>query len=321
MTIYERSETYVHTIEFISDSGSYYDPDEVKITIKSPCDTSLVDNIDMVKSDTGIYKYSYTLLDTAIYGQYSVSVKSTVGTDIAIEPDKFFVMPWNITDEIRTYSGQGVKKISDDDLSLIAWNAYKEVSWRVMEYHYREKLCYCIDGVCGCCGKIECDCMCGSASPICSDGYKLENVPIADFNNDGNVHGCECDDANDECINDICVIWKDSDGVCHNGSVEVVNASCGEIKVYKDDCVTAIPDDNQGIFVSYHSTWESFNVQIFKKAVAYLATHELAIQFNLSSKKVAGCDERSKVSFTDRLWNKYLSLVESISKPMIGGGK
>lgn len=321
MTIYERSETYIHTIEFINDSGAYYDPDSVKITIKSPCDTLLVDDIDMIKTDTGIYTYSYTLLDTAIYGQYFVSVKSTIGTDTTKESSRFFIMPWNIVSDVRIYSQQTLKKISDDDLSLIVWNAYREVAHRVMELQYREKLCYCMDGVCACCGKIECDCICGTASPICSDGYKLQHVPIADFNNDGNVHGCECDDANDECINDICVIWKDSDGACHNGSVEVINADCGEIKVYQSDCSTPISDDNQGIFVSYRSTHETFNLQIFKKAVALLAAYELALQFNLSSKKVSGCDEKGKVSLIDRIWNRYVIIIESISAPNIGGGK
>lgn len=321
MTIYERSETYVHDIEFINDSGSHYDPDEVKITIKSPCDTVLVDDTTMTKTDTGIYTYSYTLLDTAIYGQYSVSVKSTEGTDVAIESDKFFVMPWNITDEVRTYSQKTIKKISDDDLCLIVWNAFREVSHRVMELQYREKLCCCMDGICSCSNKIECNCCCGDSSPICSDGYSLNHAPIADFNNDKNVHGCECDDSADECHNDICIIWKDNDSVCHNGAVEVVNAECGAIKVFKSDCSTPIPSDNKGIFVTYHSTWESYNLQMFKKAVVLLATYELAIQTNLTSKKVAGCDERGRVSFTDKIWNRYLTIIESISKPMIGGGK
>lgn len=321
MTIMEREETYVHSITFQDDSGTNYDPNEILITIKSPCDTTLVDGVAMTKSETGVYTYSYNLLSTAIYGQYSVSVKSTVGTDITIESEKFFVMPWNLVDEVRTYSGKTIKKISDDDLSLIVWNAYRDVTNRVMEYHYREKLCISIDGQCGCGSNIECDNLCCTASPIYGDGYRLKHTPIADFNGDGSVHGCECDDSNDECQSDICVIWIDSDGFSHDGGVMVTNFATGEIKVYKDDCSNFIPSANKGIFVSYHSTWYSFTLSQFKKAVALLATYELALQFNLSSKKVSGCDERGKVAFTDRIWNRYLATIESISKPMIGGGK
>jgi len=163
--------------------------------------------------------------------------------------------------------------------------------------------------------------LCGLGSPICSTGYQLKNSPIADFNTDSNVHGCECDDTADECHNDICGIWVDSTGTCSNISVEVINATCGHIKVYQYDCATPIPNTNKGIFVNYHSTWYTFNLQMFKKAIILLATYELALQFNLSSKKVSGCDERGKVSFTDRIWNRYQYIIESISKPMLGGGR
>lgn len=321
MTIYERGETYTHTAEFKDGDGTLYYPDSVKLTIKSPCGTVLVNEQSMTSNAAGIYSRGYQLLDTAIYGEYSVSVESVYSSATNIDTDKFFIMPWNIVDEIRTYSGQSIKKISDDDLSLYAWNAFKETMQRISEYHFHEKLCECINGACCCDSNIECACGCNGISPICSDGYQLKQTPIMDFQFDGNVHGCECDDTAEECHNDICGIWVDNNGLCSNISVEVIDETCGHIKVYKDDCVTAIPADNQGIFVNYHSTWKSYNSQLFKKAVIYLAVYELALQFNLSSKKVSGCDERGKVSFTDRIWNRYQSIVESISRPMIGGGR
>lgn len=276
----------------------------------------------MASSSSGVYCYSYNLLSTAIYGEYSIKVKAVEGGDTSIFTDKFFVLPWNIVDEVRTYSQQTIKKISDDDLSLICWNAFKEVIQRVSEYHFHEKLCKCVDGVCECDSNVECGaCITVASSPICSDGYQLNRKPIMDFQMDGNVHGCECDDTNDECHNDICGIWVDGNGVCHDIGVQVVDATCGHIKVFKDDCVTAIPANNKGIFVNYHSTWESYNEQLFKKAVVLLASYELAIISNLSSKKVSGCDEHGRLSFTQKLWDSYIASIEAISKPNICGGK
>ncbi|GAF70889.1 unnamed protein product, partial [marine sediment metagenome] len=299
--------------------GNLYYPSSVSLTITSPCGITLVNAQSMTSNAAGIYSYGYQLLGTAIYGEYHVSVKTEYSSATNIDVDKFFVMPWNIVDEIRTYSQQGTKKISDDDLSLISWNSFKEVIQRVSEFHFHEKLCTCIDGTCCCNADIECGCNC--TSPICSDGYQLKNTPIMDFQFDSNVHGCECDDTLDECHNDICGIWVDNAGLCSNISVEVIDATCGHIKVYKDDCVTAIPADNKGIFVNYHSTWKSYNSQLFKKAVVYLATYEVAMITNLSSKKVSGCDERGRVSFTQLLWDNYMRIIEGISRPNIVGGR
>ena len=321
MVIYERSETYVHYITLRDRDGTLTDPSSVSLTITSPCDTVLLDEGSMASLSSGVYYCNYDLLSTAIYGEYSALVTATDAGVVSKFTEKFYVMPWNIIDEIRTYSQQGVKKISDDDLSLIAWNAFKEVMHRVGEYHRHERLCRCVDGVCQCDSSAECACGCCGVSPICSDGYQLDHTPIMDFNMDGNVHGCECDDASDECHNDICGIWIDNEGTCSNISVQIVSAVCGHIKVFQADCVTAIPVSNQGIFVNYHSTWQSFDSQIFKKAVVYLASYEVAIITNLSSKKVSGCDERGRVSFTQRLWDRYITLIEGISKPNFAGGR
>jgi len=320
MTIYQREETYIGTATFKDDDGTLYYPDTVKLTITSPCGTVLLDGQSMTSNAAGTYVYNYQLLDSASYGEYSTSIKSEYSSATNIDVEKFFVLPWNIVDEVRTYSQQGKKKISDDDLSLISWNAFKEVVHRVSEFHFHERLCICVDGVCQCSSNAECAC-CGSSSPICSDGYQLKYTPIMDIQMDGNVRGCECDDAADECHNDICGIWVDGDGVCSNVAVEVVSATCGHIKVFQSDCVTAIPVDNQGIFINYRSTWESYDSQLFKKAVVLLASYEVAFITNLTSKKVSGCDEQGRVSFTRILWDRFITQIESISKPNIGSGR
>ena len=322
MAIFERGESVFHQVTLRDTAEALTDPSSVSITITSPCDTVLVNSASMASSSSGVYSYSYLLSDTAVYGEYDIVVKAIDGADTSTFTEKFFVLPWNIIDEIRIYSQQTKKKISDADVALIAWNSFKEVIQRIAEYHYHEKLCRCVDGTCQCSSNAECGgCISTESSPICSDGYQLDTTPIMDLQLDGNVHGCECDDALEECQNDICGIWKDGDGVCSNIAVEVVDATCGHIKVYQADCVTAIPASNEGIFVNYYSTWESYNEQLFKKAVVLLASFEIATISNLSSKKVTGCDERGRVSFTDRLWNRYITTIESISKPNIGSGR
>lgn len=327
MAIYERNESYVHYISMRDRNKDLYDPDTTVITITSPCGTILVNGSAMTQESTGVYYYIYTLTSLAIYGQYTVEVKATVGTTISTFREKFFVMPWNIVDEVRTYSGMTKKKISDDDLSLIVWGAFKEALNKTMEYHYHEKICCCIDGACNCCGKIECDndCCCDDivSSPICGDGYQLKHAPIGDWSTvtDGTVRGCECDDDNDECHNDICGIWIDSNGNCNDAAVEVVDATCGHIKVYQSDCSTAIPTTNKGILINYHSTWRTYELIRFKKTVVYAAWYELAIRENLSAKKVSGCDESARDKILQRIENKYIDMLDSIREPMLGGVK
>lgn len=324
MAIYEKEETFVHYITLRDRTGTLTDADSCLITITSPCDVVLVNGLPMTHISTGIYSYTYDLLSTAIYGQYNVSVRASDGGVYSVFPEKFFVMPWNIQDEIRTLSGQGLKKISDDDLSLLAWNSFREVIQATMEYHHHEKLECCVDDVCACCGNIVCDCAWGCGSPICSDqgkSYTLKNTPIADWQIDSAIHGCECQDTNDECHNDICGMWIDNDGVCHDAAVKVINSTCGEIEAYQDDCVTKIPANNQGIYINYHSTWRTYNLTLFKKAVIYLAYYELALREFLESKKASSCDERARYLIVNKIQNRYRDILDSIRRPMLGGVK
>jgi hypothetical protein len=282
----------------------------------------------MINDSTGVYYYNwYQIGSNAIYGQYNVTVTASDGDIDSVFSDKFFVMPWNIQDEVRTLAGMTLKDIDDDDLSLIVWNAFRETINEVMEYHYHEKLCCCTNGVCSC-GNIECSCDCGCqglcSSPICSDqgrSYKLKHTPIGDWQIDTHVRGCECQDANDECHNDICGIWMDHNGVCSDVAVKVINATCGEIEVYQVDCATNIPSNNWGIYINYHSTWRTYSLEIFKKAVMYLAYYELAMREFLQSKKVSGCDEKARLGVLDRIHSKYRDKLDEIRRPMLGGVK
>lgn len=322
--IYTRDDSYYLCLTLrnstCEDSISVVTDATMNVTIRNPCGTVKVNNQSMTHSSSvdGIYTYCYEIPSTALYGEWEVDISAP--SDCAITwQENFFILPFNLTAQIRRLLGADAKKIDDHELAEEAWYAYIEVRDRVLEYNYREKLCCCVDGTCSCCGKVECDCICGTSSPVTCDRWKLKNNPIADFNNDDNIHGCECDDASEDCQNDICCIWKDSDGECHDGAVKVNNASCGEIQVYQDDCVTAIPSDNEGIFVSYYSSWRTFTISKFKKAIAYLAAYEIALKYNMVTKIEAGCDERSKVSFADRLYIRYRDVIDSMSKPNIEG--
>jgi hypothetical protein len=294
----------------------------LKITITNPCGTTLVDAQDMTHSATldGTYVYCYELSSTTLYGEYEVEIEVSSPSDCATRVhDNFFVLPWDMTKHIRRLLGSDAKTIDDHELAEQAWYAYVEVRDKAMELQYREKLCCCVDGICSCCGNIECDCICGTSSPTTCSRWKLKHYPIADFNNDDNIHGCECDDASEDCQNDICIIWKDSNGECQSGAVKVKSAECGEIEVLQSDCSTAIPSTNEGIFATYRSTWKTFTMSKFKKAVAYLAAYELAVRFNLVSKTVPGCNEHAKVEFTKMLWNRYQVVLDSIIRPAFGG--
>lgn len=303
------------------DNVSLITDSSLRITITNPCGTDIVDEAVMEKpaKSTEDYTYCHNIAANAIVGEYEVKISCS--TDCrTIFHSNFYVLPWNLTQQIRNFLGQDAKTIDDADLAEVAWYSYVEVRDATLEYHYREKLCCCTNGICSCCGKVECACDCGVGSPTTCTSWKLNHSPIADFYNDDAVSGCVVDTVpSDYCYDDICCIWKNSDGECQTGAVEVVDSGCGEIKVYQNDGATAIPASNEGIFVSYYSSWESFTIPKFRKAICLLAAYELALRYNLVTKAAPNCDERSKVSFADRLWKRYIDVLDSIKRPQFEG--
>lgn len=300
----------------------------MNISIYNPCETVITDADPMVSSTTipGTYDYCYQIPSDAIYGEYVVDIAITSPSDCTTRMrDNFFVFPWNFSNtinQVRRLIGADSKTVDDHELAEIGWFAFIEVRDRVMELHDREKLCCCADGTCSCCGNVECACVCGTASPVTCNPFKLKHFPIADFYMDGTVRGCGCAPVADDCMNDICAFYVDSDGECQSAYVGLTgnSSSCGEINVYSNEaCTILVPINNKGIFVTYRSTWRTYSINKFRKAVAYRTAYELAIRYNMVSKSVPGCNEHSKTEFADRLHKIYIGIIESMTKPQFEG--
>jgi len=220
--IYERGDDYLcHVTIRDSITTTASNPSTVLITITDPCGTELVSDAAMSTITTGIYYYDYTVLDTAVYGKYSVEISTASYTMKKIY--SYYVFPWNVNREVRELSGVGEQKsISDRAINGLIWNAYNEVKQNVFEHHYDEQV------RCNCCME-----NCYYGNEVCStfDGtettFWTQAGYIADYDDNGTVEGY----GETSCASDVFMSWKDCDGDCHDGYVEVLDEVCGKLKL------------------------------------------------------------------------------------------
>jgi len=307
MSVYERSETYVKYSTILNRDKQKVDPSTVKITIKDPCGVTLVDSQNMTKSSTGVYSYNaYDIRSDATYGEYDVTVKATSGAaDVSIQDDKFFVMPWKLQKDVRRITGiNDEKSINDDDLSHIAWHSYLEALRDSFVHHYKEI---------------------PLGNPDTGEGFNGTNTtfqtpyfPIADSNGDGTVSGY----GQQSCGTDINCWWIDTNGSWQQGYVTVNKAENGEISITQTDG-TAIPNSNEGVYLDYWIEHDSFNLDMFRDAVSYLAAHYVVELRMNEVDRVTIADLATNnpivVKNERRFYNTYRRKLKKICKPRIGG--
>lgn len=294
MSVYERDETYVHWTKIRDEAGQPVAPTTIKISITDPDGTLLVDAQDMTQEEIGLYYYNYQIPADANFGNWDVIVRATDAVGNATKfTDEFYLLPWNILAQIRSQSGIGSRKsISDDDLAQIAWDAYVEVLEDVLTPHSNEgilKTCYNGD-----------------------DFYRAKDYPIADRNGDGLI---------DE--DDIDVMWKDSNGHFNVGKAEGIQAEIGELEPKQADG-SDIPNTQCGIFISYCSYHPTYSEQLFKKAVVYMAAHEVILRFHeIDRATLADIQSNRQIILANpnRMEKKYLKIRNRICKPRCGGVK
>lgn len=305
-SIYERGEEnyYVAKIKNI-DGNAYVDPSSVSITIYDPCSNVTISSASMVSLTTGHYQYSYTIPNDAIFGQYNIEVTASSPTYTAIYKDKFYILPWNIIYDTRRYSGLTAKKsVSDHDIAGIIWEAYLEALKEVYLYHDNEspkcnpKTCAWFDGV--------------------NTTFATKHAPLADANGDGTVTGW----GETSCGTDVNGWWMDNNGDCHQLKITVLDRKCGKLTITQLDG-TAIPGSVCLVKISYYTEWQTFNMAIFKSAVAFLAAHKCIVRFkelgkatqaDLHSNKIVILHDRNRMETT------YKRAMRKISKPAIGAG-
>jgi len=305
-SIYERGEEnyYVAKIKNI-DGNAYVDPSSVSITIYDPCSNVTINSISMVSLTTGHYYYSYNIPADAIFGQYIIEVTASSPTYATIYKDKFYILPWNIIYDTRRYSGLTSKKsVSDHDIAGIIWEAYIEALREVYLYHEDERP--------------KCNPDTGAWFDGTNTTFATKEGLLADINGDGVVTGY----GETSCGTDVDGHWIDTNGNCHQLKITVLDARCGKLTITQLNG-TPIPNTNCGVTINYYTEWRTFDMAIFKSAVAFLAAHKCIVRFKeLGKATQADLHTNKTVILHDRnrMEKAYKKAMRSISKPVIGAG-
>ena len=304
--IYERGENnyYVAKIKNI-DMSANVDPSSVSITIYMPCSTITINSEAMTRLTTGEYIYSYNIPNDAIFGQYEVIVTASSPTYKSIYKDKFYVLPWNVTYDTRRYAGLSSKNsVSDHDIAGIIWEAYLEALKKVYSYHYDEN--------------VKCNPDTGAWFDGTNTTFATKCGKLADSNGDGIVTGY----GETSCGTDVSGWWKDVNGNCHQLKITVLDEKCGLLTITQLDG-TPIPSTQQGVKVSYATEWRTFNLDLFKSAVAFLAAHKCIVRFRELGKATQADLKSNKAMILEdlnRMKIAYNKVMNKISKPIIGAG-
>ncbi len=93
---FELGETVILNAEIRDETGALYAPATVKISIKAPNNTTVVDKASMTSTEDGKYTYNYNLPEepTGIPGKYKYKVIATSETSlVTITTGEFTTTP------------------------------------------------------------------------------------------------------------------------------------------------------------------------------------------------------------------------------------
>ena len=309
MTIYERGETVHHTVETRNSATRVLEAaDTMTISIYDPCGTAILTDAAMASSATGQYYYDYDISATAVYGEYRIVVTATKDGDKSIYPEHYIIMPWDSAERVRGLSGIGQdKSISDDDLSRLILDSYKEASQMCYGHEAMVKPRSCWSS---CSGYNYC--INGSNTT-----FFLKHTPLADWDGDGVVTGY----GEQSCGTDIDGYYKDCDGWSHQVLITVQNTTDGRITVTKRDG-SAIESTAKGVWFNYYYRSHAYTDALFRQAVEYLAAHKCILRFGeLERASSADLTAAQNIKYVNpsRMWKQYKKLIRLIAVPTLGG--
>jgi hypothetical protein len=290
MSLFQRAETYIHQRKF-RENGTPTDVYSAEMEITYPCDSGAT-VVSMVKIETGTYQGNWDIPSNATYGEYMVEVTTTAGSVISKFVDSFIILPWNITQHVRKTSGiKECNDIDDDDIALIAWNAYIEARDDIFKTHLHEQIktdsCHCFDG--------------------CNSTFYVDPHIVIDHLACGEVaiegHYIDCNN-NRKAL-----------------TASVLDAREGKIKLL-DESGAALSCTTHAAYVTYKTSSANFKDHMFKKAIIYLASHEIILRFNeLDKATLADLDSNRPINIAnpDRMFKKYKKVCSKIADPKFGG--
>jgi len=292
--IIERGDSYFLEMKFREDKTAV-NPTVVTTEITYPCDSGSTNALSMATTTTtGLWEGAWEVPSAATYGEYRVKVTATYEGMNFVYETFFYVLPWNINQHVRSISGiKQSNDITEKDLAIISWNAYLETKEKVFRRVLNEKLAvnayHCING-----NNTE---FFTRKDNIVTDHTVCDETVISGTYYDVNMDKQELTISVDTAITgDIVVQDKDGNAL-----------TCGNC------CDPRI---------NYRVKSHAFSEQLFKKAVVYLASHEVILRFNELDKATLADINSSKpiiLANPDRMYKKYKTTIKKIRKLKVGG--
>jgi len=293
MSVFQRGELYVLERKFRDKDGNVLTPTLVTMSITFPCSNS-VNVSGIMTNNSGTWSKGWNIPSTATYGEYTVITVATVDTGTYKYVNSFYILPWNIIQQVRSISGiKQSNDIEDEDLAIICWNAYLEAKEKVFKEVIHEKLktdsSHCIDGS--------------------NKKFYAQNQHIVSDHiicGESSIYG----------------YYKDNDSNIYDLTISITNADTGELSIADENGYALSNISACDIYYNYRVKSHKYSEQLFKKAVAYLASHEVIIRFNELDKATLG-DLNSNAPIIlanpNRMLKQYKRTMKSIKKLLIGG--
>jgi len=291
--IIERGDTYLLDLKFREDNAAV-NPDSVLYEVTFPCDDGSANGSCSTTATTGRWDGAYSTDSAATYGEYRVKITAVYETNTYVFETFFYILPWNISQHVRSVSGiKQSNDIDDKDIAIICWNAYLEAKEHVFKRVINEPL------------KVDAyHCINGTNTEFFS---RRDNI-VTDH--------IVCDE------NIIDGTYVDGNGDKQQLTTSVDTAITGELTISDKEGNALEPNDCCCPTINYRIKSHAFSEQLFKKAVVYLASHEIILRFNeLDKATLADLNSNKPIILAnpDRMYNKYKKTISTIKKLKVGG--
>lgn len=291
--IIQREDDYHLFVKFREDKTNV-DPTSASAVVTFPCSSGTASLSLATTSTTGLWEGVYDVTSSATYGEYRVKIEATYDSQTYQFETFFYVLPWNIIQQVRSLSGiKQSNDVEDKDLALICWNAYleaKEEAFRlVINEGIHEDSHHCIDGS----NKVFYACN----RHIVSDHTVCDEEAIYGY-------------------------YKDSDYEWQDLTISITDAEKGKLSIADKNGDALEGNLCSSIIYSYRIQSRAFKEQVFKKAIAYLAAHESILRFNeLDKVTLADMNSNEKIILANpnRMYRQYKKTIKKVSKIKIAG--
>lgn len=301
-----RGETISMWYSILDKDGTPTDPTTVTIEVSDPCG-DMVATDSMTSDAVGKYVAYYTIPSDGIYGKYKIKITANDGTYDHIHYDYMYMFPWDLQFDARVKAGiEDTKTISPNHLANICWQSYMETLHDIYPQAFEETPSGNPDT--------------GATYDGSNTTFRTKHYPIADSNGDGSVTGW-----GETCATDVTGYWLDNAGAWKRLYIRVDNEDYGDITLSTtSDYTGAIPQDNEGVYITYRYSHRTYDEFLLQEAVAYMCAHNIM-------QRLKGVDQITLADLNmnriiveknaSRFKNKYMEILRNIAPIRAGSGR